>query len=80
MDDDIQEMLDSSPRGGSQGCATCRLVEQMTPEHRASLDKAFDTVGINTTGILAWMKKHGYVYDIQAPRKSLLEHKARHRG
>lgn len=80
MDDDIAEMLAASPTGGNVKCAVCRLLEEMTPEHRTAFDKGLDHPRINTTGILAWMKARGYVLDLVAPQKSLLTHKAHHRG
>lgn len=80
MDEDITEMLAASPTGGRLQCAVCRLLEDMTPEHRAAFEQGLDHPRINTTGILAWMKKRGYELDLVAPQKALLTHKAHHRG
>lgn len=80
MNDDIAEMRAASRLGGSRLCSVCRVLEEMTPEHRAVFEQALDTPGINTTGILAWMEKRGYKLDLVAPAKRLLEHKAQHRG
>jgi hypothetical protein len=80
MDEDIAEMLAASAGGSTRECSVCRLLNEMTPEHRATFELALDTPGINTTGILAWMAKRGYKLNLIAPAKRILEHKAQHRG
>ena len=47
----------------------------MTPEDLATFRKAYETRGINTTGMLWWLEEKGYKLDRRAPAKVLLNHR-----
>ena len=77
--DDLAEMLAAQGPSNSQ-CAVCALLLRMTPEHRESLEAAFDDDRIRTSGIIVWLTKRGYSLDRKVPQKVLLTHKKNHRA
>jgi len=74
MSDELARMRTHS--GPSQSrCGACELEADMTPEDLATFRKAYETRGINTTGMLWWLEEKGYKLDRRAPAKVLLNHR-----
>ena len=78
-EDDLAEML-AAQAGQPSECGLCQLMEQMTPEHLEALERGLGDRRVNTTGILAWLAKRGYVMDRKAPNKVVSNHRQRHRA
>ena len=73
--DDLAEML--AAQRTPIGCAVCRVVETMPPEHRAAIEEGFRHPRVNSTGIITWLKARGYELEVKAPNKVVLYHKER---
>lgn len=80
--DDLDAMRKASRSMGSVSCAVCELDRDMTTEHRDTMRKAFATKGINSGGLLWWIREkypECRLLGLKEPGQAIRRHKSSHR-
>ena len=77
------DVLDEMRAFGAQRgprCALCRLMDEMTPEHRELCQRGIATLGITDEMVALWVADKGYTWDISNPKACVTYHRQSRHG